>query len=99
MAGRLAIDFGTSNTVVALWDEAAGEGVPLALPEVGDAGIVPSLIHYAADGTRWLGQQVRRRGLLDSPRTFRWMKRYVAQHSPLRVRLDGEDISPARAGQ
>src|SRR5262245_5446819 len=57
MPGRLAIDFGTSNTVVALFDEKAGEGVPLGLPEVGEAGVVPSLIHYDTGGARWLGQQ------------------------------------------
>jgi predicted ATPase len=32
MPGRLAIDFGTSNTVVAVWDEARQEGVPLHVP-------------------------------------------------------------------
>lgn len=32
MAGRLAVDFGTSNTVLALWDQAAGAGVPLEVP-------------------------------------------------------------------
>ena len=29
MPGRLAIDFDTSNTVVAVWDEAQQQGVPL----------------------------------------------------------------------
>ena len=31
MPGRLAVDFGTSNTVVALWDETLQQGVPLRL--------------------------------------------------------------------
>jgi molecular chaperone DnaK len=35
MPGRLAIDFGTSNTVVALWDETLKQGVPLHIPEFG----------------------------------------------------------------
>ncbi len=35
MPGRLAIDFGTSNTVLAVWDETRREGVPLHLPDYG----------------------------------------------------------------
>lgn len=35
MPGRLAVDFGTSNTVVALWDDAQQQGVPLHIPEFG----------------------------------------------------------------
>ena len=33
MPGRLGIDFGTSNTVIAVWDECAAQGVPLYVPE------------------------------------------------------------------
>ena len=29
MPGRLAVDFGTSNTVIAVWDETRREGAPL----------------------------------------------------------------------
>ena len=35
MPGRLGIDFGTSNTVVAVWDEARQQGVPLHIPDYG----------------------------------------------------------------
>ena len=78
MPGRLAIDFGTSNTVVAVWDEARREGVPVHLPDFGrvlpsggeEVPVVPSLIHYAADRRRWVGDQVLRADLYESPRTF-----------------------------
>ena len=69
MSGRLGIDFGTSNTVIAVWDEARREGAPLHIPDFGcilDASsfptspgahalqnavsVIPSVIHYAADG-------------------------------------------------
>jgi len=73
MPGRLGIDFGTSNTVIAVWDEQRHEGVPLHLPdygktlnysESGKAGetisLIPSLIHYGPGNRRWLGQQDRK---------------------------------------
>lgn len=112
MPGRLAVDFGTSNTVVAVWDEARREGVPMLLPDYGyqwlaggqgeDAqpvAVVPSLIHYAAGKRRWLGQQVRSHNLQDSERTFRWMKRYIAHRNPARRRLDGADVGFLDAGR
>jgi molecular chaperone DnaK (HSP70) len=111
VAGRLAIDFGTSNTVLAVWDETLREGVPLDLPGYGRSisyrrrdepgeqiSIIPSLIHYTKDNRRWLGSQVLKHGLYDSPRTVRWMKRYIARRSPTRVRIDDLDVSPREAG-
>ena len=34
MGGRLAVDFGTSNTVVAVWDETKQEGLPFRVPDL-----------------------------------------------------------------
>ena len=61
--------------------------------------VVPSLIHYAADGRRWVGDQVFQRNLHKSRRTFRWMKRYIANRSPIRVQLDNQAISHLDAGR
>src|SRR4051812_11797831 len=107
MPGRLAVDFGTSNTVLAVWDDARGEGVTLRVPDYGrlaslgdgSLSVVPSLIHYAPDRRRWVGGQVVERNLVDSSRTFRWMKRYIAQRSPAKVRLDGQEVSHFDAGR
>jgi molecular chaperone DnaK (HSP70) len=107
MPGRLAIDFGTSNTVVAVWDEASQACELLHVPDYGRiyqqgesrVSVVPSLIHYAKDRRRWIGNQVLQQNLYQSPRTFRWMKRYIIQRSPLKVRLDGQQISPFEAGR
>src|SRR5438132_1363363 len=112
MPGRLGIDFGTSNTVLAVWDKERNEGVPLHLPDYGrqihyrhgdqvteHISLVPSLIHYAADKRRWLGQQVQAHDLYESPRTFRWMKRYIARRSPIKVNVDGRAVSHVQAGR
>jgi molecular chaperone DnaK (HSP70) len=57
------------------------------------------VIHYAEGGRRWLGQQVLEHGLYESPRTFRWMKRYVGRRSPVRVDVDGRKVSHFDAGR
>src|SRR5262245_48763677 len=35
MSGRLGIDFGTSNSVVAAWDQGSGRARTVAMPELG----------------------------------------------------------------
>lgn len=107
MAGRLAVDFGTSNTVIALWDQGRNEGLPLRLPgyerlyryDGEQVPLIPSLISYGDGGQVWIGDQVLQRNLYDSPRTFRWMKRYIAARSPLRLAVGGREITPAQAGR
>jgi molecular chaperone DnaK (HSP70) len=107
MPGRLAVDFGTSNTVVAVWDEVRKEGVTLHVPDYGyryqqgdeQISIVPSLIHYTSDRRRWVGNQVHQQKVYHSERTFRWMKRYIANRSPVKNRMDGQEISHFDAGR
>lgn len=107
MSGRLAIDFGTSNTVLAVWDSQRGEGIPLHIPDYGrrslqgseEVTIVPSLIHYAPDQRRWIGNQVIEKGLNNSRRTFRWMKQYISNRSPIKIRIDEQEITPFQAGR
>lgn len=112
MAGRIGIDFGTSNTVVAVWDPASEQARPLHFPDygrqldapenaaAGRASIIPSLVHFAEGGSRWLGQQVIDRNLLENKeRTFRLMKRYIANRSPVKKKIDGQSISHFDAGR
>jgi molecular chaperone DnaK len=107
MAGRLAIDFGTSNTVLAVWDELRQEGVPFHIADYGrllqqgdeQISVIPSLIHYAEDRKRWIGNQVLTQNLAHSRRTFRWMKRYISNRSPIKIRMDGRETSPSAAGK
>ncbi|MCH2232483.1 MAG: Hsp70 family protein [Crocinitomicaceae bacterium] len=107
MPGRLAIDFGTSNTVVAVWDEGDGEGKPFHIPDYGylyqqgaeNISVIPSLIHYTSEARRLLGNQVKQGNLEDSNRTFRWMKRYISNRSPRKINLGGRQISYFEAGK
>lgn len=105
MAGRLGIDFGTSNTVIAVWDADAQDsrivsipGFSRPLPGSADVSLVPSLIHYSSEGQRWIGNQVHERGLYQHSQTFRWMKRFISHRSPAKVRAGNLEISHLQAG-
>jgi len=107
MAGRFAIDFGTSNTILALWDESLQEARSYHLAEFGkligqaseSVSIIPSLIHYSPNGQKWIGQQIHEKNLYSSPFTMRWMKRYISTRSPLKVSNGQQEITPSLAGQ
>jgi len=89
---RVAIDFGTCNTVLARVSETTGETETLAIPNITlpmryrltpdrpevVAHVTPSLIHFAA-GETLIGDQVRARGLADHRDTLRWFKRDIGQ--------------------
>lgn len=110
MAGRLAIDFGTSNTRAAVWDEALGAARTLPIPDVSltaryensdeksvEVPYVPSLIAY--DGKHaWIGRQVSDRGLVQVPSTFRWMKRYIANRLEIPRKVNGRAVKFSEAG-
>lgn len=107
MSGRLAVDFGTSNTVVAAWDAARQEARSLFIPDFGrtfqqgeeQVAVIPSLIHYESEQRRWVGNQVLQRDLYRSNRTLRWLKRYIINRSPVQMRFDGRQIAYPQAGQ
>ncbi|MEB3324741.1 MAG: Hsp70 family protein [Cyanobacteriota bacterium] len=107
MGGRLAVDFGTSNTVLALWDPTVRQArcyAPAAYRSLypqaqGTTPVVPSLIHYGDDERQWLGQQVVQRNLLRHPHTLRWLKRSISQGAISRTRRIGErQVSVQQAG-
>ena len=70
-----------------------------AAQESEEISVIPSLIHYGEGNARWIGNQVLEKGLYHSRRTFRWMKQYISHRSPMRVRLDGREITPFTAGE
>jgi molecular chaperone DnaK (HSP70) len=89
----LAIDFGTTNTVIASWNTARNTPQPLVVPALsGPTGSIPSLV-YVVHGLRpeaaLVGQSVREGGYENrhDRRLFRNFKRGVVQFPPPPARL------------
>ncbi len=81
-----AIDFGTSNTVVACWDSAVDEASTVIVPGLSSTLLhnppsIPSLVYVdqAQEGRVTVGQAVRDRGLdvASDPRLFQNFKRGI----------------------
>ncbi len=109
---EVAVDFGTSNTVIARHNEITGRTETLEIPGIttemsyrltphGEEHIVyviPSLIHYSETETL-IGDQVLSQGLAEHPDTIRWMKRSIAWGMTARKRTAQGHKSPAEAGE
>lgn len=102
-----AIDFGTSNTVVARWNAATQQPETVSLADLsfqfGEPALVPSLayIENALQGQVLVGQQVRDRGLdLNTDRRFfRNFKRGIGAQIPgFLPELDGRVITFEQVG-
>lgn len=109
MSHKLAIDFGTTNSVIARWDENSAAGQTLDLPPLSQATgsgafLIPSLLYVknGQTGEVILGQAVRQQGLDLQPgnRLFRNFKRTIGAEALFESRLiDGAPWSEAQAGQ
>ncbi|MBI1748711.1 MAG: Hsp70 family protein [Acidobacteria bacterium] len=109
---EVAIDFGTSNTVLARYNETTRRAETIRVPEISaemryrlTAGggehavwVIPSMIHYAEKETL-IGDQVVSRGLAEHKDTMRWMKRSIAQGIARRKKTAQGHKSPAEAGE
>ncbi len=112
--GKVAVDFGTGNTVLARFNETTERAETIEIPDTTTSmeyvpdyrepdkkvlvQVTPSMIHYSETETL-IGDQVLSRGLADHPDTFRWMKRGIAQGATRRKRTAQGHKSPAEAGQ
>ncbi len=110
--GKVALDFGTSNTVLARVNEATGAVETIEIPGITTAfryrlgpnapeqvaHVVPSLIHYSETETL-IGDQVLSRGLAEHPHTMRWMKRGIAHRHTQRKKTPQGHKGPEQAGE
>jgi molecular chaperone DnaK (HSP70) len=108
---KVGIDFGTGNTVVAVFNETRGHAETLEIPGISTAmryrtapgspehvvHVVPSLIHYSETETL-IGDQVLSRGLAEHKDTFRWMKRAIGQANTKRRKTTQGHKCAADAG-
>jgi molecular chaperone DnaK (HSP70) len=105
----IAIDFGTSNTVIARWNPVTQESETLNLPGLSvqqslNPPLIPSLL-YVEDATKaqvLVGQQVRDRGLdlKNDPRFFRTFKRGIGKDiQGFLPELDGQIVTFEQVGQ
>jgi molecular chaperone DnaK (HSP70) len=110
MGHKLAIDFGTTNTVIARWDDAQSAPQVLSLPGISERtngahpALVPSLLYVqdGKDGQVALGQAVREEGLdrQKDNRLFRNFKRgIVGSPAPEPRPIDGVPWGDRDAGR
>jgi molecular chaperone DnaK (HSP70) len=110
MSYKLAIDFGTTNSVIARWNDETGAPDVLALADIGSdplddlPPVVPSLlyIHDAPKGVVTIGQAVRDNDLdiQRDNRLFRNFKRgIVASPAPEPRPIDGTQFADRDAGR
>ncbi|WGV24654.1 Hsp70 family protein [Halotia branconii] len=105
----IAIDFGTSNTVITRWNPVTQEPETLSLPGFSiqqslNPPLIPSLVYVeeATQGKIFVGQQVRDRGLdlKGDARFFRSFKRGIgADIQGFLPELDGQIVTFERIGQ
>ena len=105
----IAIDFGTSNTVIARWNPVTQQPETLNIPGLSiqqslNPPLIPSLVYVedASKGQVLVGQQVRDRGLdlKNDPRFFRSFKRGIgADIQGFLPEIDGQIISFEQVGQ
>jgi molecular chaperone DnaK (HSP70) len=103
-----AIDFGTSNTVVARWNAATGKAETLTIPTLSqkiaqNPPLIPSLLYVenGATGKTVVGQAVRDRALdtATNARFFRNFKRGIGTAvQGFQPELDGVTIGPEQIG-
>ena len=105
----VAIDFGTSNTVITRWNAATQQVETISLPglsqQLGEnPPLIPSLVYVEDAGSPkvTIGQAVRDRGLdlRGDPRFFRGFKRGIgAQVQGFLPELDGNIVNFEQVGQ
>jgi len=109
MPYKLAIDFGTTNSVIARWDETSASGATIDLPPLSQATgsgayLIPTLLYVkeGRSGEVVMGAAVHAQGLDREPgnRLFRNFKRTIGAESLLESRIiDGAPWTDEQAGQ
>jgi molecular chaperone HscC len=84
----LGIDLGTTNSLIAIWQDAQAQLIPNALGEV----LTPSVVSLDEDGSILVGKAARARLTTHPERTVAAFKRFMG--SDKRFELGGQSFSP-----
>ncbi len=75
MAKAVGIDLGTTNSVVAIWED----GKSTVITNSEGSRLTPSVVAYTEDGQRLVGQIARRQAILNPTATIYSAKRFVGR--------------------
>lgn len=75
MAKAVGIDLGTTNSVVAIWEEDKAT----VIPNSEGSRLTPSVVAYTEDGQRLVGQVARRQAILNPAATIYSAKRFIGR--------------------
>jgi len=75
MAKAVGIDLGTTNSVVAVWEN----GRATVIPSAEGARTTPSVVAYTEDGQRLVGHVARRQAILNPEGTITSAKRFIGR--------------------
>jgi len=75
MAKAVGIDLGTTNSVVAVWEDGNGQ----VIPNAEGARTTPSVVAYTEDGRRLVGQIAQRQAIVNPQATIHSTKRFIGR--------------------
>ncbi|MBR6313495.1 MAG: Hsp70 family protein, partial [Clostridia bacterium] len=88
MAKIIGIDLGTTNSCVAVIEG----GEPVVIANAEGARTTPSVVAFAKDGERMIGQVAKRQAITNPERTISSIKRQMG--SNYHVTIDGKSYTP-----
>ncbi|MDT4910568.1 MAG: molecular chaperone DnaK, partial [Pseudonocardiales bacterium] len=75
MAKAVGIDLGTTNSVIAAWEN----GAPTVIPNAEGQRTTPSVVAFTESGERLVGQLARRQAILNPKGTIYSAKRFIGR--------------------
>ena len=88
MAKVIGIDLGTTNSVVSVMEG----GDPTVIANAEGNRTTPSIVAFAKDGERLVGETAKRQAVTNPDRTIASIKRYMG--SDHKVEIDGKEYTP-----
>ena len=88
MGKIIGIDLGTTNSCVAVMEG----GQPVVIVNSDGARTTPSVVGFAKNGERLIGDSAKRQAITNTDRTISSIKRHMGEN--YKVAIDGKNYSP-----